>query len=79
MWTWVTAFLQASFHTTPIANEAPYWAKLGAFATIGFGAIGCLSGGVLADRFGRTSLTIGAMLMLKTQNGGKSLLALYNS
>jgi MFS family permease len=62
MWTWVTAFLQASFQTTPIANEAPYWAKLGAFATIGFGAIGCLAGGVLADRFGRTSLTIGAML-----------------
>jgi MFS family permease len=62
MWAWVTTFLQASFQTTPVANEASYWAKLGAFATIGFGAIGCLAGGVLADRFGRTSLTIGAML-----------------
>jgi MFS family permease len=63
MWAWITAFLQASFQASPIAIEAPFWAKLGAFATIGFGAIGCLAGGVLADRFGRTSLTIGAMLL----------------
>jgi MFS family permease len=70
MWAWVTAFLQASFQTTPIGNAAPFWAKLGAFATIGFGAIGCLAGGVLADRFGRTSLTIGAML----SSGGCALL-----
>jgi MFS family permease len=71
LWTWVAAFLQASFQTTPLAIEAPFWAKLGAFATIGFGALGCLVGGVLADRFGRTSLTIGAMLL----SGGCALLA----
>jgi MFS family permease len=71
MWTWITAFLQASFQANPIAIEAPFWAKLGAFATIGFGTIGCLAGGVLADRFGRTSLTIGAMLL----SGGCALLA----
>jgi MFS family permease len=71
MWAWVAAFLEASFQTTTNAMEAPFWAKLGAFATIGFGAAGCLAGGVLADRFGRTSLTIGAMLL----SGSCSLLA----
>jgi MFS family permease len=71
MWAWITAFLQASFQTTPIVVEAPFWAKLGAFATIGFGAIGCLAGGVLADRFGRTSLTISAMVL----SGSCALLA----
>jgi len=71
MWAWVTAFLQASFQATPTVTEASFWAKLGAFATIGFGAIGCLAGGVLADRVGRTSLTIGAMLL----SGSCALLA----
>lgn len=71
LWTWVAAFLHASFQNTPPAIEAPFLAKLGAFATIGFGALGCLVGGVLADRFGRTSLTIGAMLL----SGGCALLA----
>ena len=63
LWAWVAAFLQASFQTTALALEAPFWAKLAAFATIGFGVIGCLAGGALADRWGRTTLTIGAMLL----------------
>jgi MFS family permease len=71
MWTWIAAFLQASLADTSIGTAALFWAKLGAFATIGFGAIGCLAGGVLADRFGRTRLTIGAMLL----SGGCSLSA----
>ncbi len=63
MWAWIAAFLQASFQTTVPGSEAPYWAKLAAFATIGLGVVGCLAGGALADRFGRTTLTIGAMLL----------------
>jgi MFS family permease len=58
LWAWVAVFLQESF-AGAVANV---WAKLGAFATIGFGAIGCIAGGLLADRWGRTTLTIGAML-----------------
>jgi len=36
-------------------------AKLAAFATIASGAIGCVGAGFLADRLGRTTLTIVAM------------------
>ena len=71
MWAWVAVFLQASFQAASVGAEAPYWAKLGAFATIGFGAIGCIAGGILADRWGRTTLTIGAMLL----SGGCAVLA----
>ena len=69
MWAWIAAFLQASFQSTSIATEAPFWSALGAFGAIGLGSIGCLAGGFLGDRFGRTSLTMGAMLL----SGGCSL------
>jgi MFS family permease len=36
-------------------------AKLGAFATVAAGAIGCVAAGYLADRYGRTAITIVAM------------------
>lgn len=63
MWAWVAAFLLASFDSASAGADAPFWAKLGAFATIGLGAIGCIAGGLIADRWGRTTLTIGAMLL----------------
>lgn len=69
-WAWIAVFLQASFHETA-GGEAPFWAKLAAFAAIGFGAVGSLGGGLVADRWGRTTLTIGAMLL----SGGCCLLS----
>ena len=36
-------------------------ARLGAFATIGAGALGCVAAGYLADRVGRTAITMAAM------------------
>jgi MFS family permease len=63
MWAWIAAFIEASLRTSTPSIAAPFWAKLAAFATIGFGAIGCFAGGMLADRWGRTTLTIGAMLV----------------
>jgi MFS family permease len=63
MWAWIAAFLEASFTSTAPSIAAPFWAKVSAFATIGLGAFGCLAGGLLADRWGRTTLTIGAMLV----------------
>ncbi len=65
MWAWIGVFLQASFAASaaPAADTA---AKLAAFATIAAGAIGCVGAGVLADRLGRTTLTIAAMAVSGT-------------
>jgi MFS family permease len=65
MWAWIGVFLQASFaaSATPAAATA---AKFAAFATIAAGAIGCVGAGVLADRLGRTTLTIAAMAVSGT-------------
>ncbi len=54
-WTWVPVFLLASFRLSGIADR---WAGLAAFAVIGVGGAGCLAAGKLADRFGRTTVTI---------------------
>jgi len=61
MWAWIGVFLNASFAASLPASDAPTYAKLGAFATIAAGAIGCVGAGFLADRLGRTTLTIAAM------------------
>lgn len=59
MWAWMGAFLQASFAAT---GTAPVWANFATFAVIGLGgAAGCLAGGLLADRWGRTTVTMAAM------------------
>ena len=58
MWTWVPAFLLASFKLIGIASV---WASLAAFAVIGIGGLGSLLAGQLADRLGRTTITIVAM------------------
>jgi MFS family permease len=71
MWAWIAAFVEASFRISTPAIDAPYWAKIAAFATIGCGSLGCLAGGLLADRWGRTMLTISAMLL----SGSCALLA----
>jgi len=61
MWAWIGAFFQPSSGTALAPGLAPTAAKLAAFATIGAGAIGCVGAGFLADRLGRTTLTILAM------------------
>jgi MFS family permease len=61
MWAWIVVFLHASFALTLTPEVAPTAAKLTAFATVGAGAIGCVAAGFLADRLGRTTLTIVAM------------------
>ena len=61
MWAWIGVFLNASFALSLPQTDAPTAAKLAAFVTIGSGAIGCIGAGFLADRFGRTTLTIVAM------------------
>lgn len=59
MWAWIGAFLQASFARHDVA---PVWASAATFAVIGVGgSVGCLVGGLLADRIGRTTVTMAAM------------------
>ncbi|MCI0551810.1 MAG: MFS transporter [Anaerolineae bacterium] len=60
MWAWVPVFLAASFKRKGID---PMWTSLAAFATIGIGGIGSLAAGQLADKVGRTAVTIAAMVV----------------
>jgi MFS family permease len=61
MWAWIGVFLSASFAVSLPADVAPTAAKLAAFATIASGGIGAVVAGWLADRLGRTTLTIVSM------------------
>ena len=60
MWAWIGVFLQASFTLTMPAESAGVAAKLAAFATIASGAVGSVAAGLLADKLGRTTLTMAA-------------------
>ncbi|MBT7760971.1 MAG: MFS transporter, partial [Rhodospirillaceae bacterium] len=63
MWAWLVVFLDASFREVMGADDAAWWSRLATFAAMGLGgAMGCLLGGAIADRYGRTTLTMGAML-----------------
>jgi MFS family permease len=62
MWAWIAVFLNASFaQSMGDGGRAATWAALATFAIIGAGGIGCVVGGLFADRMGRTTLTILAM------------------
>ena len=60
MWAWFAAFALDEFVVDgrPIATSS---ASLLAFAVIGVGALGCYVGGLLGDRWGRTTTTAAAM------------------
>jgi MFS family permease len=66
MWAWIGVFLAASFSTTMTPEAASLSAKLTAFATIAAGGIGSVAAGLLADRLGRTTITIAAMAVSGT-------------
>ncbi len=62
MWAWIGVFLNASFALrTDVGEPAGAWAALATFATIAAGGVGCIVGGLFADRLGRTTLTMLAM------------------
>jgi MFS family permease len=58
MWTWIPVFLRASFSAR---GEPRALAEAASFLVIGSGAAGCVLGGLLADRVGRTTVTSLAM------------------
>jgi MFS family permease len=55
MWAWISVFLNASFKVNGVAEV---WGSVVAFGVIGMGGPGSLLAGQLADRFGRTTVTI---------------------
>ena len=61
MWTWVPAFIAASLAVS--GDVDPEGASGVAFLVVSAGAIGCVAAGALADRLGRTTLTVAAMAL----------------
>jgi len=63
MWTWLPAFLTASF--TKNSPEISHWfIALSSFISIGIaGGIGCVIGGLISDKIGRSNLTIISMFI----------------
>lgn len=68
MWAWIAVFLTASFQRTGLGSA---WGSAAAFAVIGVGGLGSLTAGQLADRVGRTTVTIVSLAV----SGTCSLLA----
>ena len=62
MWAWIGVFLNASFlaRLDPDSGAATL-AATATFVVMGAGAIGYVGGGLMADRWGRTTVTIVAM------------------
>ncbi|MGV3710426.1 MAG: MFS transporter [Gemmatimonas sp.] len=63
-WTWIPAFLAASEAQRALANGTaphPRIAAIIAFGVIAVGGVGCIWGGLVADRLGRAKLVTWAM------------------
>jgi MFS family permease len=62
MWAWIGIFLTASFEANSAGHDPAFLARVGTFIVIGVGGFaGCIAGGWLSDRYGRTALTMAAM------------------
>ena len=60
MWTWVPLFLIISFET---AGLNPQTGRIWGFTVIAAGAVGSVCAGVIADRIGRTNVTIWSLII----------------
>ena len=59
MWAWIGVFLADSLRARGSAMNA----SIATFAVVAIGALGCYVGGVVSDRWGRTTLTMIAMAL----------------
>jgi MFS family permease len=67
-WTWIPAFVAASIvaqsdGSVPTLAHVDATASLLAFAIIAIGGVGCVWGGIVADRVGRERLVVNAMMV----------------
>lgn len=60
MWAWIGVFL--SWGLAQTGESQPGHASFLTFVVIASGAIGCIAAGYLTDRFGRTAITMAAMI-----------------
>jgi len=58
MWTWIPVMIRASLERRQTTSSL---AEFASFLVIGCGAAGCVAGGIIADRVGRTLVTSWAM------------------
>ncbi|HUH17333.1 MAG TPA: MFS transporter [Methylomirabilota bacterium] len=72
MWTWIPVFLAASLAAS--GNVPAQGSSAVAFLVVAAGAVGCVGAGALADRLGRTTLTIAAMAVSGTSAVAAGLL-----
>ena len=63
MWTWMAVFIAASEQARGGGAAGGALPALLTFAVVGSGAVGCWLGGLYADRWGRTVVTSGAMMI----------------
>ena len=63
MWAWIGVFLAESIQTRGANDYFGMHPSVAAFLVIAIGALGCYIGGVVSDRWGRTTLTMAAMGM----------------
>ncbi|TPI16216.1 MFS transporter [Mesorhizobium sp. B4-1-3] len=61
MWAWLLAYTRAAFEAQAIGTAAT--ASLATFLVVASGILGCLLGGYLSDRIGRTATTAGMMIV----------------
>jgi len=71
VWTWLPVYLSLSIATVDGPLATPATATLLAFGTIAIGGPGAVAAGMVADRWGRTTLTSASMVV----SGAASLLA----
>jgi len=61
MWAWVGVFLAESIQSRGGAERFGMHPSSATFLVIGIGGLGCYIGGLVSDRWGRTTLTMAAM------------------
>jgi MFS family permease len=59
MWTWIPLFLAASLALAGVPDSST--AGFATFGVVAVGGVGCVVAGAVADRFGRTAVTMAAM------------------
>lgn len=60
MWAWAPLFLLASYENAGLSARH---GRLAGFSVVAIGALGCIVAGILADRFGRTTIAISSLVV----------------